>query len=137
MSDALYVFMHWLHIASVVALIGGLLHARLAMTPAGGSLAAEARETLSERAAAAYRPVVLAAIAGLLVSGLYNILSAPGHTVRYHFVLGIKLLLAAHVFTVSFLIVGPHHPRRARMMTGVIISGFLIILISVYLRRIF
>jgi hypothetical protein len=107
------------------------------MTPASGALAPEACDGLNERAAAAYRPVVFVAIAGLLVSGLYNILSSPGHTVRYHIVLGIKLLLVAHVFAVSLLIVRPHNPRRARMMTGAFISGLIIVLISVYLRRIF
>ena len=137
MPDALYVIMHWLHISSVAALIGGFLYARLAMTPASGTFAPEARETLSEKAAAAFRPVVFAAIAGLLVSGLYNIVSSPGHTVRYHIALGIKLLLVAHVFAVSLLIVRPNNPRRARLMTGAILSGFAIVLISVYLRRIF
>jgi putative copper export protein len=137
MSDALYVIMHWLHISSVAALVGGLLYARLAMSPASGTFAPEAREALSERAAAAFRPVVIAAIAGLLVSGMYNILSSPGHSVRYHIALGIKVLLAVHVFAVSLLIVRPNHPRRARLMTGALLSGFTIILISVYLRRIF
>jgi putative copper export protein len=137
MSDALYVIMHWLHISSVAALVGGLLYARLAMSPASGTFAPEARESLSERAAAAFRPVVIAAIAGLLVSGMYNILSSPGHSVRYHIALGIKVLLAVHVFAVSLLIVQPNHPRRARLMTGALLSGFTIILISVYLRRIF
>ncbi|HUP05336.1 MAG TPA: hypothetical protein VMU19_15165 [Bryobacteraceae bacterium] len=138
MADALYVIMHWLHISSVVALIGGLFYASLTMIPASSALAAEAREALSEKAAAAFRPVVVAAIAGLIVSGTYNILSSPGHTVRYHIALGIKLLLAAHVFAVALLATraGPN-PRRARMMAGAAISGFLIILISVYLRRIF
>ncbi len=137
MSDALYIFMHWLHISSVAALIGGLFYARLAMTPASGALPPEEREALSETSAHRYRPVVVLAILGLLLSGLYNIFSAPGHTVRYHTLLGIKLLLVAHVFVVSFIAVGPHHPRRARLMTGAVISGFVIILISVYLRRIF
>jgi putative copper export protein len=137
MSDALYVIMHWLHISSVAALVGGLLYARLAMSPASGTFAPEAREALSERAAAAFRPVVIAAIAGLIVSGMYNILSSPGHSVRYHIALGIKVLLAVHVFAVSLLMVQPNHPRRARLMTGALLSGFTIILISVYLRRIF
>jgi uncharacterized membrane protein len=137
MSDALYVIMHWLHISSAVALIGGFLYARLAMTPASGTFAPEARETLSERAAEAFRPVVVAAIAGLLISGVYNILSSPGHSVRYHIALGIKLLLVAHVFAVSALIVRPNNPRRARLTIGAVFSGFAIVLISVYLRRIF
>jgi hypothetical protein len=38
------------------------------------------------------------------------------------------------VFTVALLITRPGHPRRARMMTGVAISGLAIIAIAVYLR---
>ena len=137
MSEALNVIMHWLHISSVVTLVGGLLYARLAMTPASETFAPEAREALGERAAAAFRPLAIAAITGLLVSGLYNILSSPGHTVRYHIVLGIKLVLVAHVFAVALLIVQPKNPRRVRLMTGAFLSGLAIILISAYLRRIF
>ena len=137
MSEALNMIMHWLHISSVATVVGGLLYARLAMTPASGTFAPEARETLNERAAAAFRPMVFAAIAGLIISGLYNILSSPGHTVRYHIVLGIKLLLVAHVFAVALLVVQPKRPRRARLMTGAFLSGLAIILISAYLRRIF
>jgi hypothetical protein len=51
--------------------------------------------------------------------------------------LGIKLLLALHVFVVALLIARPGHPRRARMMTGVAISGLAIIAIAVYLQHIF
>jgi hypothetical protein len=57
--------------------------------------------------------------------------------VRYHIVLGIKLVLVAHVFAVALLIVQPKNPRRVRLMTGAFLSGLAIILISAYLRRIF
>jgi hypothetical protein len=107
------------------------------MTPALASLAPDAAEAAGAKAAAAYRPMVIAAICGLLISGTYNILTNPGHTVIYHMLLGIKLTLVLHVFAVTFLITQPRNPRRARMMTGVIISGLIILAISAYLRRIF
>lgn len=135
--DAVIVVMRWLHLTSMATLIGGFLYGRLVMTPAIGSLAPDAGEALGDRAAAAYRPLVLSAIAGLIISGLYNIYTNPGHSVKYHILLGVKLLLALHVFAVAYLIVQPKNPRRARMMTGTLISGLVIIAISAYLRRIF
>jgi putative copper export protein len=134
MGDVLVVVMQWLHFSSVAALVGGILYGRLVMLPASAALAPDAREALADRAAVAFRPFVLAAIGGLVVSGLFHILTNPGHTTKYHVLLGIKLLLVLHVFAVALLIARPGHPRRARMMTGVAISGLAIIAIAVYLR---
>jgi putative copper export protein len=137
MADVLSVIMRWLHLTSMATLIGGFLYGRLVITPALGTLSAEASRALDEKAALSLRPLVLAATCGLIVSGIYNLLTTPGHTARYHMLLGVKLLLALHVFAVGFLISQPKNPRRARMMTGTIISGLVIVAISAYLRRIF
>src|SRR5262249_41224175 len=137
MAEALNVLMRWLHLASMASLVGGFLYGRLAMTAGLGALAPDARKSLDSKAASAYRPIVLAAVIGLFVSGLYNLLTNPGHTPKYHMLFGVKLMLALHVFAVAFLIVKPENPRRARMMTGALISGLAILAISAYLRRIF
>jgi uncharacterized membrane protein len=137
MPEALQVIMRWLHISSVVTLIGGVLYGRLVFFPGLGRLAPEVRASLDETAAAAFRPLVYAAVGCLTFSGLYNIFSNPGHSPRYHILLGIKLLLVMHVFAVALLLVRPNNPRRSRMMGLTAISGFVIIAISAYLRRIF
>jgi len=137
MPDVLGVLMQWLHISSMAILVGGLIYARLAMTPASEALAPEGRDALGERAAAAFRPLTFAAMTGLLVSGLYNVIVTPGHSVRYHALLGVKLLLAAHVFATVLLIVQPKRERRPRLMASACISGLIVILIAAYLRRIF
>jgi hypothetical protein len=80
---------------------------------------------------------VLTAIAGLLLSGAYNILSNTGHSLRYKVVFAIKLLLVAHIFAAALTAGRPHHPRRARLLGGAAISGFVVIAISAYLHRIF
>jgi hypothetical protein len=75
----------------------------------------------------------------LLGSGLYNFFTKPSYPPAYHMWFGIKMLLVLHVFGVGFLLgMPPGSPekeaRRPRLMTGVVISGFCIILISGYLR---
>jgi uncharacterized membrane protein len=137
MSDVLPVIVRWIHIASMATLIGGILFARLALAPSAATLSADSRESLMNEVAARFRPLVYAAVLGLILSGTFNLLTNPGHRPFYHMLLGIKLLLAAHVFAAAFLVVKPKNPKRVRQMTGILISGLAILLISAWLRRIF
>ena len=137
MADVLNVLMRWLHISSVVILIGGMIFGRMVMWASAETLAPETREGLSERAATLFRPLAIVAMTCLVVSGVYNLLSNPGHTVTYHILLGIKLLLVLHVFAVAILVGQPGNKRRGRQMAGAAISGLIIIAIAAYLRRIF
>ncbi len=99
-------------------------------------LAPETSEKFGEAMAARYRPLLYAAIAGLLLSGTYNLLNKAGATPLYHAIIGVKMLLALHVFAVGFLAVQPGNKRRARQMTGLIASGLTIVILSAVLRRI-
>src|SRR5712692_8453559 len=79
-----------------------------------------------------------------LLTGLYNFLAhLPGHSHTYHAVLGIKILLALHVFTVAILLAVPpgvnpgRDARRPRLMLGAALSGMIILLLSAFLRRTF
>jgi putative copper export protein len=137
MADALFVLMRWVHLTSMATLIGGMLYGRFVMIASEDILAPDARDTFGARAAGAYRPLVLAAVMGLIISGTYNLLTNPGHTAKYHMLFGIKMLLVLHVFAVAFLVTKPKNPRRGRMMAGTVVSGLIIIAISAYLRRIF
>jgi uncharacterized membrane protein len=136
MGEGLNVLMHWLHIASVACLSGGMIYGWIA-AGAAMALSPEARAEMGERTAAAFRPLVILSISLLVISGLYNLLSNPGHTLRYHIVLIVKLLVVAHVFTVAVLITRRHHPRRVRLMAGGAISSLIAIGIAAYLRRIY
>ena len=129
--------MRWLHVSSMAALIGGAFYAWFVAGRATERLNPESRDALWEDMAAYYRPVVYTAVAALLVSGLFNILAHGGHSLRYHILLGIKLLLVLHVFAVMLLSVQRQAKRRVRMMAGAAISGLAIIAISGYLRLIF
>ena len=137
MHEVLIVALRWFHITSVATLIGGLIYGRLVLARGAELFASDSHNAFEERAAAAFRPLVYAAVSALIVSGVYNIFANPGHSPRYHMLLGIKLLLVAHVFAVSLLAVRPDRPGRARLMASGAISGLIIIAISAYLRRIF
>src|SRR6202790_2545501 len=117
MTDALNVLMRWLHITSVVVLIGGVLYARFVIVPALTSLPAQDQDRLSDAMAARYRSLLYLAMLLLTGTGIYNMVMNLGRGPVYQALLGIKLLLVLHVFAVGFLIVKPKNPRRARMMT--------------------
>ncbi|MBZ5578899.1 MAG: hypothetical protein LAP40_20250 [Acidobacteriia bacterium] len=137
MVDVVGVFARWLHIASVVTLIGGMLYASMVMAGAAGALTKEAADTLMERAAARFRPLVWTAVIALTLSGSYNLITTPGHSSLYRMLIAVKLLLVLHVFAAALLAAKPKNPRRVRQMTGAFVSGLVIILISDYLRHIF
>ena len=136
MAEGLNLLMRWLHIASVACLSGGMIYGWIA-AGAAAALAPDTRAELGERTAAAFRPLVSLSIAMLVISGIYNLLSNPGHTLKYHVLLSLKLLLVAHVFAVAVLITQPGHPRRTRLMAGGAISSLIVIGIAAYLRRIY
>jgi uncharacterized membrane protein len=136
MGEILTAIMRWVHISSVATLIGGIVYARFVMFPAARSLPAGAQTALDESAAKHFRPVVYVAMAALVFSGIFNYLSKPGHSVLYHALFGVKMLLALHVFSVAILVTAPRNPRRGRQLFGAAISGFAILLIAAYLKGI-
>jgi uncharacterized membrane protein len=136
MGEILTAVMRWVHISSVVTLIGGILHMRFVTIPASAALSPDTRAALEGSVAGRFRPLVFAAMTGLVLSGLYNYLSKPGHSVAYSSLFGIKILLVLHVFSVAILATAPKNPRRARQLFGAAISGLTIVLISAYLKGI-
>ena len=136
MGEILSALMRWVHLLSVLTLLGGIFYARFVMTPAAQSLPPDARAALDKGAAARFRPLVFAAMTGLVLSGIFNYLAKPGHSIRYSSLFGMKMLLVLHVFSVAILVAAPQNPRRARQMLGAAISGVAILLISAYLKGI-
>lgn len=113
MDALLSLCMRWLHIASVVVLLGGVFYARFAV----GELAK------------GFRPVAYGAISGILISGIYNFLSKPAFPPHYQMWFGIKILLVLHIFAATILYRG-----KTRTLTGIVISGAIVLAISAYLR---
>ena len=114
MDAALPLAMRWLHIVSVVILLGGVFYARVVV----GEMAKS------------FKPLAYGAIGGILISGTYNFLSKSVHPPHYHAWFGVKILLALHVFAATIL----YREGKRRALTGVIITGSLILAISAYLR---
>ena len=113
MDAFLSVGMRWLHFASIAVLLGGVFYARFAI----GDLAK------------GFMPMAYAAIGGILVSGTYNLLSKPVVPPHYHMWFGIKILLVLHIFAATVLYRG-----KTRALTGIVISGAIVIAISGWLR---
>jgi hypothetical protein len=129
--------MRWLHLACMAVLVGGAIFARLVMTHTIGGAAPEARDALADRAAVACRPLLIAAIAGQVVSGIYKFFYSTGHSLRHNIMFGLKIALALHVFAAALLIARTGNPRRRPMLTGMAISGLAIVLISAWLGRVY
>ena len=120
METILGVLFRWIHIASVVVLIGGIVYARFC----------------ARSFAPAFRPWIWGTTVAILCSGLYNLLTKGSLPPMYHMWFGIKMLLVLHVFVVGLLITtkAVEETKRLRMMGGIAISGLFIIAISSYLR---
>jgi uncharacterized membrane protein len=132
----LAVFMRFLHISSVVALIGGFIYARLAVWPALASFGAAESPALIEAMVARFRGMLYTLLTTTLISGLYNYLSKSAYPPHYHMVIGIKFLFVLHIFAVSVLYTMPQADpaKRRRWLSGMAISGLIVIAISADLR---
>ena len=120
LATVLGVFMRWVHIISVVILIGGLFYARGIGT------------TISPW----FRPKIWIGLGGILVSGTYNLLTKSSVPPMYHMWFGIKMLLALHIFAVLVLLANKNSnpAKHGRWITGVLVSGTVVITLSAYLR---
>ena len=131
---AIAILMRLLHIFSAVTIAGGLLGWKFATQPALDAAADDKRSALSDAAAAAWRPLAIFGVGGLLVSGLYNAANVRGASTVFYVALGIKLLLALHIFASVIMATKPGNPKRARQMAGAAWVAVVVVLISVLLR---
>ena len=132
----LAVCMRWIHVTSVVSLIGGFIYARFALSPALGAVPEPTRGEIGDRAVANVRSLLYTALAAILGSGLYNYLTKASYPPHYHMWIGIKFLFVLHIFAVAVLytIPGAGEAKRKRWLSGMVGSGLIVIAISSYLR---
>ena len=99
----------WLHILAAITAVGGAVFARFVVLPALAPLSSLDRDSVNAAMRARWSKIVAAAIAFLLVSGLYNFMMI---TLQYrlpswyHPVFGVKFLSAFAIFAIAILLAG-------------------------------
>jgi hypothetical protein len=132
----LVVCVRWIHVASVVTLLGGFIYARFVLAPALASLPGSERESLAKRTVAGFRPLLYTVLLAVLASGTYNYVTKASYPPHYHMWMGIKLLLVLHILAAAILytVRDAGEAKNNRTATGIVISGLIIIAIASYLR---
>ncbi len=123
------VLMQWVHLFGAATAVGGSIFAAWAAADAAALPGMAAR----------IRPLAFLGVGALLLSGLWNLaMNLPGKPVQYHMALGLKLLLALHVFAMLILAGAGGAERDARrpaLLKSAAVSGVAVLLLSAYLRR--
>jgi hypothetical protein len=136
LRTVLEVCMRWVHIASVVTLIGGFIYARFVLAPALASLPTADGELVGSRAVKSFRPLMITVLITALGSGMYNFATKASYPPGYHMWMGIKLLLVLHITASAILyaVRESNQAKRNRTALSIAISGLVIVAIAAYLR---
>lgn len=134
------VLFRFIHIGSVVLLLGGIVYSRLVLVPTLNSIPEDLRLPAASRAQIGYRGTLYALLILIVGSGVYNLLTGPKHSEEYQIWFGIKMLLAAHLIATAILwSTSPYGDvsvarKSKHRLTSASISGLAIVLIAAYLR---
>ena len=138
--DWLQVVFRWMHIGSVIVLVGGAFFMRFVLMPSAKELPDEAHATLRGRVLGRWKKLVGILIGLILISGFYNLIKTVKTVdTLWHMLIGVKILLALAVFFIASALVGSSkglQPIRDKMplwlalnialaTTIVLISGLL------------
>ena len=146
----------WIHVASVVLLIGGFFFLRVILLPATKMLPDSQQSKLVEAAFRRFRVVIWIALVTILLSGVYNFVAfmkstraatqdssialSPDPSI-YILVLGVKLFIVFIIFTFGVLLTFPYpvfapiQKRPAPWLNLTLILGLVVIFLSAFLRR--
>ncbi len=126
----------WIHIASVVTLIGGFIYARFVLAPALAPLPTAEREQVGSNAVNSFRVLLITVLIAAIASGMYNYATKTSYPPGYHMWMGIKLLLVLHITASAILyaVRRSNEAKRKRTELGIVISGLIVIGIAGYLR---
>src|SRR5580704_1926105 len=131
------VCLRWIHIASVVTLLGGFIYARFVLAPALASLPTAERELVGSKMVTSFRPLLFTVLITALGSGMYNYATKASYPPTYHMWMGIKLLLVLHIAASAILyaVRQSNESKRKRTELSIAISGLVVIAIAAYLRH--
>ncbi|MBV9669549.1 MAG: hypothetical protein JOZ43_01215 [Acidobacteriales bacterium] len=138
----LHIISRFIHIASVILLLGGVAYARQVLVPSLNGLPDDLRKQAANIAQDRFRRTLYTLLMLIIVSGFYNFFTyaGPRHSRDYQIWFGVKMLLVAHILATSILwatsrygdiAVSGKTGRRAASLT---IAGLIIVAISAYLR---
>jgi hypothetical protein len=138
----LHVLARFIHIASVILFLGGVVYARQVLLPVLNVLPEALKMQAAAGAQLRYRTTLYTLLALIVLSGLYNFLSysGPKHGNSYQIWFGVKMLLVAHLLATSVLwATSPYGDvaiggKSKRRLLSIAISGLIVVLISAYLR---
>ncbi|MFL6416684.1 MAG: hypothetical protein ACJ74Y_13560 [Bryobacteraceae bacterium] len=138
----LHLLSRFVHISSAILLLGGAFYARQVLVPVMSFLPSGQVEAVALTSQSRFRTTLWSLLVLIVLSGLYNFTtySGPKHTSTYQMWFGIKMLLVLHVLATAVLWGTTPYSGEAsigksnRRLRGMVISGFLIVLISAYLR---
>lgn len=131
----LHLLARFLHVGSAIVLLGGVFYARQVLVPVLSRLPEDTRTAALLEGTRQFRTTLYTVLGLLVVSGLYNFLTGPKHSRDYHMWFGIKMLLVLHVLATAILWGTSTQPaRNSRRLLSLTISGFIVVLISSYLR---
>ena len=146
----------WIHVGSVVLLIGGFFFLRVILLPAAKVLPENQQPKLLEAAFRRFRVVIWSALLTILFSGVYNFIAFLRSTgslsqdpatelaqdpSTYILVLGVKLFIVFIIFTFGVLLTFPYpvfapiQKRPAPWLNLTLILGLIVIFLSALLRR--
>jgi uncharacterized membrane protein len=128
--------MRWIHVASVVTLIGGFIYARFVLAPALASVTPSEAETVGAAAVRSFRALLYTVLVTVIGSGTYNFATKASYPPGYQMWFGIKMLLVLHIAasTILYSVRESGQAKRNRTALGIVISGLIVIAISNYLR---
>ena len=146
----------WIHVGSVVLLIGGFFFLRVILLPSAKVLPENQQPKLLEAAFHRFRVVIWSALLTILFSGVYNFIAFLRSTGSfsqdpateivedlsiYILVLGVKLFIVFIIFTFGVLLTFPYpvfapiQKRSAPWLNLTLILGLIVIFLSALLRR--
>ncbi len=141
----------WVHVGSVVLMIGGFFFFRVVLIPIANRLPDP--KTLIASALKRFSAVVWTALLTVLLSGVYNFISFFRTARRtaaetgeadyslYIFVLAIKFFIVFLVYTIAVVLTFPYpvfegfQKKPTPWLNIIIILGLIIIFLSAFLRR--
>jgi uncharacterized membrane protein len=138
----LHIVFRFVHISAAILLLGGAFYARQVLVPILSDLPSGQVDFAARTSQTRFRGTLWTLLVLIVLSGLYNFTtySGPRHTSTYHMWFGIKMLLVLHILSAAILWgTSPYSGEKSigksnRRLTGMVISGFLVVLISAYLR---